>query len=96
MSRGCVLSVCAMVVLMLAATACEGARQAGSGAKATGRGVLAVLEYPSKLLAGNPPDYAKKQGMTAEDLAADAPPETTRRELKKKTDIKPTLMGTGS
>jgi len=51
---------------------CEGTRSIASGAKATGHGFVTVMEYPSKLLAGHPKDYAKEQGMTAEDMAETA------------------------
>lgn len=82
------------LALALSLIACEGARQAGSGAKKAGSGMVRVLSAPSRLLAGNPPDYAKRQGMTEEDLRADAPPEVSKREIKKQTKVKPAIMGT--
>ncbi len=94
MMRICVrLAVC--LLLGLGLSACEGARAAGSGAKAVGHGVVSVLAAPSKLLAGHPPDYAKKQGMTEADLAADAPPDIDKSKLKKTTKVKPSVMSPG-
>ena len=60
------------LMLVSALAGCAGTRTVATGAKATGRGVLTVLEYPSKVLAGHPPDYAAMQGMTEADKAETA------------------------
>jgi hypothetical protein len=56
---------------LLLMNGCSGTRSLGQGTKKVKNQVVHVLATPSRLLAGDPPNYAAKQGLTPSDQEAE-------------------------